>query len=188
MKNKIITMLALLLLMPFTLAQGLEPEVNAGITPDSGLYGLDVLFDNLRIAMTINSFEKAKLRIEIAEERIAEMKLMSESNKLEALDRARIEQEIQMNEIEKIRVKLTDNEKVDIQQRLQKHILVLETVLEKVPEQAKMGIKLALENSVRVFDKQQEDISVELRESKEEIRVKIDAGEVRIVSVTRERR
>ena len=178
MKQKILTTILMLLLVPLALA--LEPEVEAGITPDSSFYGLDIFFDNLRVAFTTNVAEKARVRLEIAQERVAEMKQMAQENKLQSQEKARVQERLQIQEVENLVEEMVNGEKVDIQQRLQKHIIILKDVFEKVSEQAKEGIQKAIDSSSKVFDNVQTKIPSELRESKEEIRIKIEQGEVEI--------
>ncbi len=62
---------------------------DAGITPDSVFYGIDRAIENLRLALTFGDIEKAKKSLEIADERLAEVKEMIEQNKL---DKAEIAQ------------------------------------------------------------------------------------------------
>ncbi len=56
-------------------------SAHPGITPDNFLYGLDVFFDNVRLALTLDETAKAKLGLEIAQERLAEIKIMVEAKK-----------------------------------------------------------------------------------------------------------
>ena len=71
--KKIISLLIVLMLTPIMVfAQDLEVE--AGITPDSPFYGIDVWWDEVRVRFTTNVEEKARLRLEIAEERLSKLK------------------------------------------------------------------------------------------------------------------
>ncbi|TSD05102.1 MAG: hypothetical protein Greene07147_814 [Parcubacteria group bacterium Greene0714_7] len=69
-----------LFLIPF-FAFAQSPQVtlpSAGLTPESSFYFLDRLGENLRQFFTFNPEAKAKLQIEFAGERIAEIKIMVE--------------------------------------------------------------------------------------------------------------
>lgn len=62
-------------------AQGIQVNLpSAGLTPESSFYFLDRLGENLRQFFTFNSEAKAKLQIEFAGERIAEIKVIVEEN------------------------------------------------------------------------------------------------------------
>ena len=75
-----------LLFVPF-LAFAQSPQTappSAGLTPGSSLYFLDRLGENLRQFFTFNPEAKAKLQIEFAGERIAEIKVMVEKKGVNA--------------------------------------------------------------------------------------------------------
>ena len=64
-----------------------SPQVtlpSAGLTPESSFYFLDRLGENLRQFFTFNPEVKAKLQIEFAGERIAEIKIMVEEKGVNA--------------------------------------------------------------------------------------------------------
>lgn len=58
-------------------------QKNAGITPDSILYAIDVAFDNLKIALTSGSLKKAQVELKVADERLSESIVMIMKNKPE---------------------------------------------------------------------------------------------------------
>ena len=62
----------------------------AGMTPDSPFYGLDVAMDNLGLMFTFNEAKKAEKKLEIANERLKEAKMMAVANNLEAMEKAKI--------------------------------------------------------------------------------------------------
>lgn len=80
------TAAALAISMP-VLAQG----SGAGVTPDSFLYGLDVALDEVRYLLTLDPHGKARVGLEVAEERLAEVREMILQNKLDAVQRAQQE-------------------------------------------------------------------------------------------------
>jgi len=106
--TNIIAMLAisLLVLSPFVLAQNETPSnetaleitevsvqdeavseeleiADAGIGPDSVVYGLDRAIERINLALTLNKVRRAEKALLIAEERLAEVKAMIEKNKLD---------------------------------------------------------------------------------------------------------
>lgn len=77
----------IILALPIANAQ----QLDAGVTPDSFLWGLDKAIDQLSLLLTFDKGEKAKKGVEIARERLLEIKVMVEENKLEAAVRAKDE-------------------------------------------------------------------------------------------------
>ena len=77
-----------------------SPQValpSAGLTPESSFYFLDRLGENLRQFFTFNPEAKAKLQIEFAGERIAEIKIMVEKKGVNAKGLAIAEALLQAN-------------------------------------------------------------------------------------------
>lgn len=179
----LISMLFMVLMAVGVLAQdaNLEVEVLPGISPDNPLYGLDTALDNLRVALTAPGIEKARVRLEIAQERVAEVEKMAKLNKLKEASIAQAEEQKQIAEVEKIKDTLDADKKAELQAKLYKHILVLQRVREKVPEQARSGIDNALTNSRKSFDRLQASLPEALRKSPENLTLEITTGKVRIV-------
>mgnify|MGYP001577225911 CR=1 FL=1 len=170
----LILILMILILMPVIFAQTEDQAVQqiAGISPDSFFYFLDISFDNLGVSFA-SGITREKIRLRIADERLAEYKVMINKNNINA---AEIAEQNRKNEIDSLELEsetLNDNEKKDVQEMLQKHIIVLEKIKEKVPEQAKKGIENAIISSSKVFDNIQEKISEEKRETQDTIRQNI---------------
>ena len=61
---------------------------NNQVNPDSPLYGLDVAWDKITLLLTFGKAERAGKALEIAKERLAEAKVMSERKNLDAAQRA----------------------------------------------------------------------------------------------------
>ena len=59
-------------------------EGEAGITPDSHLYGIDKALERISLALTINKEKKAERRLKHAEERLLEVEQMLAEGKTEA--------------------------------------------------------------------------------------------------------
>ncbi len=85
MKKIIAILLTCLLVLPLALAQ--QPE-DPGITPDSFLWGLDNAIDQLTLLLTFDQAEKARKGLEIARERLLEVKQMIKENKADAAKKA----------------------------------------------------------------------------------------------------
>ncbi|MCK5594290.1 MAG: hypothetical protein KAI18_03545, partial [Candidatus Aenigmarchaeota archaeon] len=67
-----------------------DDSADAGMTPDSPFYGLDVAMDNIGLMFTFNAAKKAEKKLEIANERLKEAKMMAVANNLDAMEKAKI--------------------------------------------------------------------------------------------------
>lgn len=64
---------------------------DVGATPDQAGYGLKLGWEKLRLALTLNKAKKAELSMKFAELRLKEARLMAAEDKIEALERTKIE-------------------------------------------------------------------------------------------------
>ena len=177
--KKIITIVCMVLMMvPSVWA--VESEFTAGVTPDSILYGVDVWWDEFRVGLQNDVAEKARMRLEIAEERVQEMKEMANRNMVVARERARQEHQKQLNKFEQHFSGLNEENQARMQQMFQKHIMVLETVLERVPTQAKGTIQGAIDQARSRFEEQQTQVSQEHRQDVQDMIENIENNMVRI--------
>lgn len=128
--KKIIAILILALLIPSVSAQdeeqlvGITPE--AGITPDSIFYGLDVFFDNVRATLTPSSLGKAKVRLNIIQERMAEMEEMADKNKTTEAKKAELEGQKQMEKFERSIKGIDAKDAPELNESIQIHTATLE--------------------------------------------------------------
>jgi len=91
--------------------QASEEEIvlpDAGTTPDSPFYGLELAIERIQLALTFGNVAKAEKRLQHAEERLAEVRVMVEENKIKAAERARKEHGKIFAEVE-IEVKKIDS-------------------------------------------------------------------------------
>ena len=149
--KKLITPLLILLMLPFAFAQETDMDIAGGILPDSPLYFIDVAIGNIQVALA-NAESKPFKRLEIAQERVAELKLMLEKENSQAVVLVKAEYEKELNLIDMQSSNISEEKKEELQIQLQRHVLTLENILEKVPLQAKSGIQNALDNSQKVRD------------------------------------
>jgi hypothetical protein len=70
---------AFLLLGSLGFAQADEPAVDPGMTPDNPFYFIEGMFQGIQDAFTFDPFEKAGLRLQFAEEKLAEAKAMADA-------------------------------------------------------------------------------------------------------------
>ncbi|WP_300304545.1 DUF5667 domain-containing protein [Anaerosolibacter sp.] len=89
MKKKIISgvMAGLLSIAP-VFADETTITTDPGITPDSVLYSVDQLVEDIRLSMVSDIEKKAELLIAITQERLAEAKQMTEEDKIEYVNKA----------------------------------------------------------------------------------------------------
>lgn len=85
MKKILAYIVALSMLAPGTISYAADEaaSVDAGITPDSVLYTVDKLFEDLQLAFSPDSENEAGLLLQFANERLAEAKEMTEEEKTE---------------------------------------------------------------------------------------------------------
>ena len=104
------------------LAQTDNTLPNAGLTPDSPFYFLDKLGEVLQEFFTFNPQAKARLQLEFAGERIAEIKIVLETNgvKAKGLDVAKLRLESNIQKATEIikDEKLKGNDVTELQKRL----------------------------------------------------------------------
>ncbi len=158
MMKAILLILLALMLIPANVA-GQEELLDPGTTPDSIFYGLDKAFERIQLVLTRDEVSKARLHLEIANERIAEGKAMVDRGKPEYLPDMAEEYEKNLGksqEIAEVAKGLGKNTaEVDelVALATSMHIEVLEEILEKVPEQAKGAIERAITQSARGQEK-----------------------------------
>lgn len=66
-----------------------DAEAQAGVTPDSAMYGLENAMERIRLAMAFGSEAKAEVALRQAEEKLAEIKLMMDKGDEDAIEKAR---------------------------------------------------------------------------------------------------
>lgn len=103
----IFAVFALFLLLPLALAkadkaktgnnQVLSAKSEAGITPDSHFYFLDTTLEKLQLGLTFDKAAKARKAIEIAQEKLQEVKAMAAEGKPDKADQAEKEYENDIN-------------------------------------------------------------------------------------------
>lgn len=153
-----------------------QEEANAGLTPDSKLYAFDRLGEKIRLLFKISSKAKADYLVQLADERASEIEA---SESADARITAENLREEHLAKVESLTEKLNDEQRADILEKIQKHRLVLERVLEKVPDQAKKGIERALANS-DLLEMKVEDRITEKNVIREDVRERLNSTHDRI--------
>ena len=157
-------------------AQSVEEKVGNGINPDSFFYGLDIFIDDIVLAFTSGDVEKAKLSLKIAEERLQEVKMMIEENKLSAAQAAQAEHDkmLSVTENSVSQIESADpveeiKEKIEVGKELKKH----KTEVEKISGKLKVKIKINGE----ITEEQQsliDSILTAMEDKTGEVEIKID--------------
>jgi hypothetical protein len=155
--KKIIMILSTLLVASMTITQTIAlPESfqlpEAGWGPGHPLYGLELFLEE-RWEVPLSRLMRGKQgeaekRLQLAEERLAEMEAVANGSKPEDLEGLRLGYEMQMNRAHSL-VNETDLEdmKEFMLERSMRHIEVLTYLRERVPAQARHGIDMALSSS-----------------------------------------
>ncbi len=159
---------------------------NPGITPDSLIWGLDKALDNIALLLTFDKGKKAEKGLEIARERLLEVKAMVEENKLKYAEKA---QEEHRKTLIKVKNNIKNFEKdnsteeiktdLKIEKRLEEH----EDNVEEINTKLKIKIKIdgaiteeqrILINSILDSIKEQTgEVKIEIKNKKDKIKIKI---------------
>lgn len=134
-------------------AQGAELPA-AGITPDSPLYFLERIYEGIGTFFTFGDLKKAERYAALASERVAEAEVVAGKGKSELAEKTLKRYEDQLASAllraEKAEAKGQNIESVSekVAEATGKHLVVLERVIEKVPESAKGSVENAKEASM----------------------------------------
>lgn len=184
LKSGLIIFLILILIQNI---YGHEETTDPGILPDSIFWGLDKAFDSLSMALTSNADEKAKKGISIAIERIAEVKLMLEQNKIEHSLKAK---KATSDTLLKVKEKIAAIEKEDKTQELETTLEIeneLSEVEDELEELKEIEIKIKIKGDLSP-DKLQQlesivsgllgtsgELEIEIKNKKDKTKIEIKA-------------
>lgn len=167
-----------------------DEAVDPGITPDSILWGLDKAFDNLNLLLTFNSAEKARKGIEIARERLEEIKAMAEENKIEAAEDGKEEQ---LKVLAKVKQSISNIKEKNSTKQIEEEIEIEKELEEHEDEVKELGsnlkIKIEVKGSLSEHQKAVlnfilSSLENETNEVKAEIRNKKDRTKIEIKQKT----
>ena len=155
MKKTISLMFVFLLLVsPMVSAQTVEQE--AGVTPDNPLWGLEIVMEKIMTMLMTNQQDKINYGLQIADERLAEMEVMIKENKEDFVYQIEIERNRIVNQIATQEMtELTEQHKIQIRQRLEKHVEAAEQVREQTKEQTQEYIKTSVDQGKEILEKMQ---------------------------------
>ncbi len=156
MKKYIICGLLVAVLVLPMIAKAQEAELpDPGLTPDSPFYFLERITEAIGTFFTFGDIKKVERHTALAAERLAEVKVMAEKEKPKLLEKTLERYENQLVKAllrtKKAETKGKDTKELakTITEATYKHIIVLEEVLEKAPEEAKPAIRHAMKISTK---------------------------------------
>ena len=142
---------------------------DASSVPGDALYGFErFLEDNLEVPwarLTRGVRGEALKRMELAEERLAEMESVMNGTDAAVLERLQERYESQVQRAQAL-MNGTGTQALEeqISERLMNHVSVLTQLRERAPEQARSGIDKALQSSTRRFGEQVDQMAYRLRQ------------------------
>lgn len=179
---KRLTFLALFVLVFSSFAYA-QDQADAGITPDSLLWGLDRALESLQLALTIGDSDKAKVGLEHAAERLAEVKVMVEEKKLDKAEKAKEKHD---EEIARVKARIQDidasnDNAIDDTVGLESDVVEQENEIEDIEKELEIKIKgqltveqrAALDALIASFKNSNNEVRIEINSKKEEIKIKV---------------
>jgi hypothetical protein len=125
--------------------------------PDSPLYPVKQLIEKIRLAVTTDNAAEVELHLQNAEERLAEADAMAEEGKTEEARQALNDMMKEMRAAYKLAGMVPGHDREILLAKFavisQRHMLVLEGVLERAPDSAKQAIERAIADSQSGLDK-----------------------------------
>lgn len=120
-----------------------------GLKPGDTFYFLDKFFEGIRTMFVFGDDDEAERYLALARERLAEAHALADDNN-DAVDEAVERYDEQFREALRNAAEAKDTElEARVAEATTKHLVVLDEVEERVPEEAKEGIRTAKENSIR---------------------------------------
>lgn len=172
------------LLLPAVHAQGNATE--ARTTPDSFFYGLDVALDKISLLLTFDQAEKSMKALEIARERLLEVREMAAENKLDAMARAQREHDDMLETAASSLAKLERansteeiGAEIEIEKKLKEHKRKIAEVKGEVGIRIKVEGEVTPEQRALIGDilakltNTTERVEIEIESKKEKTKIKI---------------
>lgn len=193
MRKSVVFIFALMLSISFAFAypitgNAIETEddiIEAGTTPDSFWYGLDVAIDNIDLMLTSKD-KKAEKGLSIARERLLEVKAMISENKIEESMRAQKEHEEVLSIIEESVLELefeNETEEIELEVEIEKEIEEHKAEIEKTKEELRLKVKVEgeidaetqalIDSIISGLENSTGRVEVEVKRKKDETKIKI---------------
>lgn len=123
--------------------------VGGNLTPDNPLYFIKGFQEGVQFTLTFDPKIKEKMRLELAGERLEEMRLMADKAKTEAVKNTAQNYQRIMEDATK---NLKDNFSKEVETEIAKHQVILGEVAAKTPNAAEDAVKKALQASEKSAD------------------------------------
>lgn len=168
--------------------------VNAGVTPDSMFYGIDVALDNINLALTSED-KKAEKGLEIARERLMEVRQMISENKVEESLRSQRRHEEALSKVERYLSNYTkenSTEEIEKEIEIEKNIKEHREEVEEIEEELslKMKVEGEISNETQALidsilsnlknSTQRVEIKIEEEKGKTKIKIKNEDGRTEV--------
>lgn len=168
--KKITSFLLIVFLLAIFVATPVFAATNAGIKPNSFLYFFDTTFEKVNLFFTFNPEKKAKIALEYADERLAEVETLTgdkDSSSIKSvMDNYTANVALATEKSKEVKdQQASENLFNTISDNASKNQEVLAGVLDKVPEEARDAILNAIEAS----KKEQEEAGKQIAELKGEV-------------------
>jgi plastocyanin len=168
--KKILSLLLIVMIFAVPVSSQEETQLTkAGTTPDSLFYFLDTAMEKISLAMTFNANTKAEKRLEIAEERLSEVKEMALKGEIKAMTKAEEgHKKLLMKVQEKIEMSDDSEMKSELEMKFQSHN-------ERISE-VKNELKIKIEFEGEITEEQQvlvDSIMANIENQAGEIEIKI---------------
>lgn len=142
--------------VPGTDVDDAQAVTDAGILPTSPLYGLDIAFEKISLALAGNDYSRAQTALEQAQEHLAEARIMAKQDKLEARDKALKEHDDRIADVDAHKNGLSEEHRAQVEEMMSKHLDVLRNVQAKLEVKgvpaATGGVQNAIENSQKALN------------------------------------
>jgi|Deesub1362B_J571_1020462.scaffolds.fasta_scaffold02634_6 hypothetical protein len=152
MRSRFISSLALTLAMFVLISVAAAQELpDPGILPDSWMYGIKRAFESISLILTFDEVAKVEKRLQYAELRLIEAKVMAEKGKPEYVEKLLGDYQKELEEVSKVISSAKNKERLSelVALATSRHLEVLDSVIEVVPEEAKERVIFAKEMSIR---------------------------------------
>lgn len=120
-----------------------------GSVPGDILYPVDRAVENFRLQFTVSPAVRLTLQLEFADERLVEAEQLATAGDRQHLDEAVAGYEASVESASETAVSVDEAGETELEESLSRHEQRLQELLNKVPEQARPGIRRAIEASRR---------------------------------------
>ncbi|MCG2717512.1 MAG: DUF5667 domain-containing protein [Nanoarchaeota archaeon] len=189
--RKIFSMFVFILLLTTIMAVAQEEttEENAGVTPDSIWWGIDVALDKIALALTFDNEARAEKGLKIAEERLLEIKIMATEKKIKAMAKAETEHGKVVVKIKEDIEKLEEDDLTEeiktvikLEKKIGKHEANLEEIRQKIDIKIKGELteeqQAMIDSVLSNLEGQTGELKIKVinKKDKTEIKIKVKTG------------